>query len=76
MPLRPETISAEKYYDWITRVLGVWRNDRIIYMGSKDDPKEIKESHINRAASPQHILRLNIGENMFHTSSLLGNNTE
>lgn len=73
MPLRPESVSAGKYYDWIARVIGLWKNDRIIYMGSEDDPGYIKESHINRAASPQHILRLGIGVDVFHTSNLLVN---
>lgn len=71
IPQRPEIISVNDYYDWISEYLGIFRKNRVIYLGSKDDPQEVIAAHLRRAASPRHILHLSIGKPPLHTSELL-----
>lgn len=71
IPQRPDLVSPDDYYDWIAQYLGLFRNKRIIYLGSKDDSPEIILAHQRRAASPAHCLRLSLGNPPLHTSELL-----
>lgn len=71
IPPRPEIISADDYYDWISEYLGIFRNNRVIYIGSRDDPPEVIAAHHRRAASPNHILHISVGKPLLHTSELL-----
>lgn len=71
IPQRPDFLSPDDYYDWIAQYLGLFGNERIIYLGSKDDPQEIILAHQRRAASPANCWRLSLGKPPFHTSELL-----
>jgi hypothetical protein len=71
IPQRPDFISPDDYYDWITQYLGVLKNIQIIYLGSKDDPPEIIQAHQRRAASQEHCLQLSLGAPPIHTTELL-----
>ena len=71
IPQRPDFISPNDYYDWITQYLGLFRNEKIVYLGSKDDSPEILQAHQRRAASPNHCLNLSVGNPPLHTTELL-----
>ena len=71
IPLRPDFVSPDDYYDWIAQYLGIFRNKQIVYLGSKDDPPEIILAHQRRAASPKHCLNISFGNPPVHTSELL-----
>lgn len=71
VPQRPGSVSADEYYDWITRHLGLYKNEQVVFLGSKDDPPAIKEAHLRRAFSPQQVLSLSIGKPPWHTSNLI-----
>ncbi len=71
IPPRPESMSPDDYYDWISEYLGVFKNGQVIYFESRDDPFEIIAAHLRRAASPNHILSVSLGEPPLHASELL-----
>jgi hypothetical protein len=71
IPSKPEWISSDDYYDWITQYLGLFKNPRIKYFGSEDDSWEIVGAHHRRAFSPKHVLRWSVGNPPIHTSNLL-----
>ncbi len=71
IPKKPDGISSDDYYDWVTKYLGLFRNEQIVYLGSKDDPQEIVLAHQRRAASLAHCLNLSVGNPPLHTSELL-----
>ncbi|MBI3887495.1 hypothetical protein HY310_00310 [Candidatus Microgenomates bacterium] len=71
IPPRPEQISADIYYDWISKTVGVYKNPRVVFVGSQDDPQQIKDAHFRRAFSSQHVLQTSIGIPPVHTTELL-----
>lgn len=71
VPPRPEGISADDYYDWLTLYLGFFQHPKVIYFGSRDDPREIVEAHHRRAFSPSRVLHRCFGDPPIHTSDLL-----
>lgn len=71
IPLRPDHINPDIYYDFISDYLGLFKNKRVIYLGATDDPPEVKSAHLRRAASPKHCLNFSMGQPPIHTSQLL-----
>lgn len=70
VPQRPEFVSPDNYHDWIAKYLGLFGNEQIVYLGSKDDSQEVVLAHQRRAASPRHCLNLSLGNPPIHTSEL------
>lgn len=72
IPQKPDSVSPDDYYDWITQYLGLFRSKQIIYLGSKDDPMEVILAHQRRAASPKHCLNISVGHPLLlHTTEML-----
>jgi hypothetical protein len=45
VPSRPEELPPDKYYDWLAEYIGLYRNVRAVYVGSVDDPAEVRAAH-------------------------------
>ncbi|MCK9368517.1 hypothetical protein M0R04_00905 [Candidatus Dojkabacteria bacterium] len=58
IPKKPSDISPDSYYDFIANFLGLFGNEKIIYIGAPDDSAEVKIAHERRAYSPNHCLKL------------------
>ena len=64
-------MSADFYYDWLTRKFSIMYNPKVFYYGSEDDSEEVQKAHLRRAMSPEHVIRYSVGDPPLHTPDLL-----